>query len=119
MPDAHPPVQIAPDTRVGALLEARPDLEDTLVSLSPSFAALRNPVLRRTVAAIATLRQVAQVGKLPLAELINRLREAAGIGEQFTDGAASTGESAAAAPTGRRSSASPCRSSRRCGPFAT
>ncbi len=49
---------ITPDSRLGDLLERWPGLEDVLLELSPHFRALRNPVLRRTVAKVATLRQV-------------------------------------------------------------
>lgn len=70
---------ITPDTRVGDLLDRWPGLEAVLVELSPRFCALRNPVLRRTVAKVATLRQVSAVGGVPLATLIERLRSAAGL----------------------------------------
>jgi len=50
-----------------------------LVALSPHFKALRNPVLRATVAKVATLRQVSTVAGLPLDELVTRLRAAAGL----------------------------------------
>ena len=69
---------ITPETRLSALLEAYPQLEEKLLSMSPQFAKLRNPVLRATIAKIATLRQVAEVGDLPLAEVINTLRAAVG-----------------------------------------
>jgi hypothetical protein len=75
--DAARPL-ITPDTKVGELLKLYPELEDLLVGMSPSFRALKNPVLRRTVAKIATLRQVAKVGNLALGTVIGRLREAAG-----------------------------------------
>jgi hypothetical protein len=81
-------VAITPETKVGALLAAYPALEEPLIALSPSFSKLRNPVLRRTVASIATLRQVAAVGDVPVAALINRLREAAGITEVYEERAA-------------------------------
>lgn len=70
---------ITPDSRVGDLLERWPHLEAVLIDLSPRYRALKNPVLRRTVAKVATLRQVAAVGGVPLATLIERLREAAGL----------------------------------------
>lgn len=70
---------ITPDTKVGALLERWPGLEAVLVELSPHFRALRNPLLRRTVAKVATLRQAATVGGVPLGVLIGRLRAAAGL----------------------------------------
>ncbi len=69
---------ISPETKVGALLEAYPELEETLVACAPAFAKLKNPVLRRTVARIATLEQAARIGGLSVRDLVRRLREAAG-----------------------------------------
>lgn len=77
--DARKP-DITPETRVGALLEHYPEVEETLVAMSPEFRRLKNPILRRTLAKVANLRQVARIGDLPLGEVIMRLREAAGIG---------------------------------------
>jgi len=71
-------IRITPETKLAILLEQCPQLEETLLTLSPAFAKLQNPLLRRTVAKIATLRQVAQVGNVSLAELINHLRAAVG-----------------------------------------
>jgi hypothetical protein len=45
--------QIGPETTVGALLEAYPELERVLMEMAPAFAKLRNPVVRRTVAKVA------------------------------------------------------------------
>lgn len=70
---------ITPDTRVAELLKNFPELEELLVTLSPDFAKLRNPILRRTVAKVTTLRQAAKIGKLSVGELINTLRRAAGL----------------------------------------
>jgi hypothetical protein len=70
---------ITPDSRIGELLERWPALEGVLVELSPHFKALRNPVLRRTVAKVATLRQVSTVSGVPLGTLIERLRAGAGL----------------------------------------
>lgn len=71
-------VPITPETRVGALLEAYPDLEAALIAMAPAFAKLKNPMLRKTVARIATLEQAAHIGGVPVRELVRRLREAAG-----------------------------------------
>lgn len=70
---------ITPETRLGALLERYPQLEALLMEMSPAFARLRNPFLRQTVGKVATLRQIAKIGNLPLIDLINRLRHTAGI----------------------------------------
>ncbi|WP_051522439.1 DUF1858 domain-containing protein [Porphyromonas gingivicanis] len=62
---------ITPETTVADLLEYYPGLEQRLLELSPSFAKLKNPLLRRTVARITTLRRAAQVaGLMPLIWLI-------------------------------------------------
>lgn len=70
---------ITPETRIGALLDSFPHLENFLMEMSPAFAKLRNPILRKTVAKVATLRQVAQIGNIPLGTMINSLRSAAGL----------------------------------------
>lgn len=50
-----PCVSINPGRKVGELLEAYPWLEETLVGFAPEFAKLKNPILRKTVARVATL----------------------------------------------------------------
>jgi len=75
--------QLTPETKIGALLDQYPQLEDVLIKMAPEFKKLRNPVLRRTVAKVATVRQVAALGKVSLPEMINRLRAEAGIQEKF------------------------------------
>ena len=52
--------------------------------MSPAFVKLRNPVLRRSVARVATLNQAANVGRLDPKEFVNELRVAAGL-EPLTD----------------------------------
>jgi hypothetical protein len=69
---------ITPETRVGELLDAFPELEATLLGLAPAFEKLRNPILRRTVAKVATLQQAARIGGLEVRDLVARLRQAAG-----------------------------------------
>lgn len=76
--DDHEHPAITPDMKIGTLIREYPDLEEVLIALSPEFAKLRNPILRRTVAKVATLRQAAALGKLSLGELINTLRRHAG-----------------------------------------
>jgi hypothetical protein len=69
---------ISPKTKVGELLDNFPYLETVLMSMSPAFEKLRNPVLRKTVARVATLQQIAVVGGLNVDEIVNQLRSAAG-----------------------------------------
>lgn len=72
------PMAITPETRVADLLEAYPALEDVLVQQAACFKALKNPILRRTVAKVATLEKAAQMGGLPVRALVAALRRAAG-----------------------------------------
>lgn len=69
---------IGPESRLGPLLDDHPELEETLIALSPEFKRLRNPVLRRTVARVATVAQAARIGGLPVARVVAALREALG-----------------------------------------
>jgi hypothetical protein len=69
---------ITPKTRVGELLDHYPELETVLFELSPAFKKLKNPVLRKTVAKVATLQQAASIGNLTVTEIINTLRSAVG-----------------------------------------
>lgn len=69
---------ITPKTKVLQLIETYPKLEDVLISHVPAFKKLKNPVLRKTVARIATLQQAATVGNVILEDLINLLRKEVG-----------------------------------------
>ena len=71
-------INITPKTKVGELLDKYPDLEKVLISMSPAFEKLRNPILRKTVARVATLQQIAVIGNLQTDELVNRLRKETG-----------------------------------------
>ncbi len=75
---------ITPETKIGALLNHYPQLEEVLIEMAPAFKKLRNPILRKTVVKVATLRQVAQIGDISLATIINRLR--AVVGHSDPDG---------------------------------
>jgi hypothetical protein len=66
---------IAPKTKVGELLDTYPQLESVLMELSPAFEKLKNPILRKTLARVATLQQIAVVGGLNVDTIINRLRK--------------------------------------------
>lgn len=83
MPEPIEQMAITPDTKVGPLLASYPQLEDVLIEISPTYRALKNPVLRKTVAKIATLRQVAKVGNVAIGTLVNQLRAA--VGQPVTD----------------------------------
>ena len=69
---------ITPKTKVLEMIETYPQLEDVLIEYAPAFKKLKNPVLRKTVAKIASLQQAAAVGNVKVEDLINRLRSEVG-----------------------------------------
>lgn len=77
---------ITPKTKVLELIEHYPQLEEVLIGFVPAFSKLKNPLLRKTVARIATLQQAASVGGVKVEELINRLRGEIGQ-DIYTEGA--------------------------------
>ena len=60
-------------TKVDELTKRYPFLIEYLPTLSPAYSKLKNPVLRKTMGAIATMEKVASMGDLPLDYLLNAL----------------------------------------------
>jgi len=73
------PANITPLTTIGDLLDSYPELEEVLITQAPAFRKLRNPVLRRTVARIATVEKAAEIAGIPVPELVRTLRKAVGL----------------------------------------
>lgn len=71
-------LEITPHTNVAELLDTYPQLEDMLIDMAPAFRKLKTPLLRRTIARVATLRQAAMTGDLPVSDVVGRLREEVG-----------------------------------------
>jgi hypothetical protein len=71
-------IEITLLTRIGDLLEAYPSLEEVLVRYAPAFEKLRNPILRRTIARVATVQRAAAVAGVDPRDLLLELRRAAG-----------------------------------------
>jgi hypothetical protein len=69
---------ITPETKVGQVLDAYPGIEELLIAWVPAFSKLRNPILRKTVAKVATLEQAARIGGISVKELVLKLRAATG-----------------------------------------
>jgi hypothetical protein len=81
-------IEITASTTVHELLVAYPELEETLISIAPAFKKLKNPLLRKSIAKIATLKHISAVGNVPLNDLVNVLRKAVGqseISESYED----------------------------------
>ena len=77
-------MEINANTKIDDLLKEYPFLEDFLVSLSPKFKGLRNPIMRKTIGKVATLSKVAGIGGLDLdgflADLAAEIDRQAGAG---------------------------------------
>ncbi len=71
-------LQITPQTIVADLLSSYPELEDKLIEIAPVFKKLKNPVLRKTIAKVTSLKQAAVIGNIALPILINELRKTVG-----------------------------------------
>lgn len=70
--------QITLNMTIARLLEYYPQLEGLLMAQAPAFKKLSNPILRRTVARVTTIRQAATVGGLEPEALLATLQRAAG-----------------------------------------
>ena len=76
-------IDINPATKVSDLLDTYPELEETLINIAPPFKKLKNPLLRKSVAKVATMKHISAVGGIPLNELIRKLQAA--TGQSVTD----------------------------------
>jgi uncharacterized protein (DUF2249 family) len=71
--------------KISDVLKHHPELLDTLVALSPAFAKLRNPALRRVQSRLVTVAQAAGMAGIQPALLTQKLNSAAGITRPMTD----------------------------------
>ena len=62
-------------TKIDDLLKEYPFLMDFFLNKSPKFQHLKNPVMRKTIGKVATLKQVATVGNIDLDELIGEIAD--------------------------------------------
>jgi len=70
--------EITLETKIADLLNNYEGMKDILIEINPKFKKLNNPVLRRTVARLAGVKQAAIVGGMDPVDLLNRLRVAVG-----------------------------------------
>lgn len=69
---------ITPKSRILEIIECFPQLEQVLIAYVPAFEKLKNPLLRATVARVATLQQAASIGNVRVEDLVNHLRSKVG-----------------------------------------
>ena len=70
--------EITLETKIADLLNDYEGMKDILIKINPKFKKLNNPVLRRTLAKIAGIKQAAVVGGMDPIDLLNQLRVAVG-----------------------------------------
>lgn len=68
-------IDLTGKTKVGDLLQRYPSLINYLPQLSPEYVRLKNPVLRRAMSKVATLRTVAKMGGLELDDLLSKIQK--------------------------------------------
>ena len=66
--------EIKIDTTIADLLNNYNGMKDTLIGINPKFKKLNNPILRRTLAKLATVKQAAIIGGMKPQDLLNKLR---------------------------------------------
>jgi hypothetical protein len=91
-------MELAPKTKIAAVLAAYPFIKDYLIGVSPNFKALDNPMMMNTLGRMATLSQVAMMGGVELDVLI------AGIADEIKTrtGEETVAEGKLAPPEGRQ-----------------
>ena len=60
-------------TKIDNLLKEYPFLIDFLINRSPKFKNLKNSIMRKTIGKVATLKQVAAIGKIELEEFMKEI----------------------------------------------
>jgi len=76
--------EITMQTKIADILKIE-GMKDFLISINPKFKKLNNPILRRTVAKVAGVKQAAIVGGMKPLDLLNQIREFVGQKPLKTD----------------------------------
>ena len=67
------------------IVTSYPEIKERLLSISPKFQRLNNPVIFNTVAKITTVKKASIVAGIYLNELLYQLNEAIGLGKEFLE----------------------------------
>lgn len=65
---------INPNTKISALLKAHPEALDVIVSITPKFEKLRNPLLRKLMAGRTSISMAAKIGGCDVSTFYEKLR---------------------------------------------
>ena len=66
-------MELSGKTKIDDLLNQYPFLLDFLITLSPKFENLKNPIMRKTLGKIATLNNVSVLGGIDLGRLMSSI----------------------------------------------
>jgi uncharacterized protein len=64
---------ITKDTVIGDLVKKYPFLKEFMISLSPKFSKLKNPIIFKTMASVATLEMISERGGFQVQELLDKI----------------------------------------------
>ena len=62
------------NTKIGALIKHKPEALDAIVSISPKFNKLRNPLLRKVIAGRTSIAMACKIGGCGLDDFFNKLK---------------------------------------------
>ncbi len=65
-------------TKISDLLNDYDGMKNILIEINPKFKKLNNPILRRTLGRVASVKQAAVVGNMDPKDLVDQLRKAVG-----------------------------------------
>lgn len=65
---------ISANTKIGALLKQHPDALEAIISISPKFAKLRNPILRKVIAGRTSIAMASKLGGCTVDDFFNKLK---------------------------------------------
>lgn len=81
--DSHNGKLITAEHKLYDIIKIHPELKEVLINLSPKFSKLNNMLLSQIATRRTTVRDAAGVAKLYLREILYRLNQAAGMGDEF------------------------------------
>ena len=81
--DNHNREPITAADKIYDIIKIHPELKEVLINLSPKFNKLNNTLLFNIAARRTTVRDAAGVAKLYLREMLYRLNQAVGLGDDF------------------------------------
>jgi uncharacterized protein (DUF2249 family) len=67
-------MKIDANTKIGLIIKQHPDALETIVSISPKFTKLRNPVLRKVIAGRTSIAMASKLGGCTVDDFFNKLQ---------------------------------------------